>query len=242
MFDLIKQWSTNPFFVFFSLFALVVLVALIYISIEKMILNSFTKLDNKKNYNSNSLAKKIKLREDRERNYVYYGIDYWIWQKNKLQILESLFPVGMELSNGKVIDDVLHFSKVTPKIFGGGTRETRYLRELRFIPKNVPKTISTFGDFINGDKIGGDKFENHRGVQNIQITKNQILQPLEQLLLDGQLSDGDSMKIKQFIYNLSNDNSSEDEKTNIIEILGNYIGLVSGIAGIIDVLHNFQIF
>ena len=48
-------------------------------------------------------------------------------------------------------------------------------------------------------------------------------------------------KIKDFINNLSKDNSSESEKSGIIETLSNYIGVIGGIAGIIDVLHNFQI-
>ena len=172
---------------------------------------------------------------------MYYGIDYWVWQKNKLKILNNLFPVGTLLDNGKTITDVLSFTKITPRIFGNGDRETRYLRELRFIPTNIPQNIRSYGDNVYGDKIVGDKFENNNGVQNINITKYQVIEPLEKLLMENELSENDKNKIKDFINNLSKDNSSESEKAGIIETLNNYIGIIGGIAGIIDVLHNFQI-
>ena len=47
--------------------------------VEKLILNYFTKIDYKKKYDINKLQNMIELREDRERNYIYYGIDYWVW-------------------------------------------------------------------------------------------------------------------------------------------------------------------
>ena len=220
---------------------LLVLIGIICYLLEQLILNYFTKIDYKKKYDLNKLQKMIELREDRKRNYMYYGIDYWVWQKNKLKLLNNLFPVGTLLDNGKTITDVLSFTKITPRIFGNGDRETRYLRELRFIPTNIPQNIRSYGDNVYGDKIVGDKFENNNGVQNINITKYQVIEHLEKLLMENELSENDKNKIKDFINNLSKDNSSESEKAGIIETLNNYIGIIGGIAGIIDVLHNFQI-
>ncbi|EGL84332.1 hypothetical protein HMPREF9967_0223 [Streptococcus infantis SK1076] len=221
--------------------ALVILTVLVCFLVEKIIINYFTKIDYRKKYDHNKLLKKITLREDSKRNYFYYGIDYWIWQENKLKLLKTLLPIGTELPNGKIISDILPFTKVTTKIFGSGNRETRYRRELRFIPDNIPRNISSYGDNVYGDKIGGDKFENHQGVQNIHITKFQVIQPLEKLLMEEELSEIDRAKIKNFVSNLAMDNSSEDDKLSIIEILNNYIGVIGGVAGIIDVLHNFKI-
>lgn len=238
MFKLIND---NVYLFFLIVIALGCLIGVIYSLLKKIILDFFTNLDYKRSYNLNKLQKKIELREDLERNYTYYGIDYWIWQKNKLKQLENLFPIGTELSNGKTIIDILQFSKVTTKFFGEGYRETRYLRELRFIAKNIPQNIQSYGDNIYGDKIGGDKFENHQGVQNIHITKSQVIQPLEKLLMEEELSEIDRAKIKNFVSNLARDNSSEGDKLSIIELLNNYIGVIGGVAGIIDVLHNFKI-
>lgn len=238
---MIKLFFEHKYLFIFSGIVLLVLILIIYYLLKQLILNYFTKIDYKKKYDINKLQNMIELREDRERNYIYYGIDYWVWQKNKLEILESLFPVGTLLDNGKTITDVLQFSKITPRIFGNGDRETKYLRELRFIPTNISQNINSYGDNVYGDKIGGDKFENNDGVQNINITKYQVIEPLEKLLMKNELSENDKNKIKDFINNLSKDNSSESEKSGIIETLSNYIGVIGGITGIIDVLHNFQI-
>lgn len=238
---MIKLFFEHKYLFIFSGIVLLVLILIIYYLLKRLILNYFTKIDYKKKYDINKLQNMIELREDRERNYIYYGIDYWVWQKNKLEILESLFPVGTLLDNGKTITDVLQFSKITPRIFGNGDRETKYLRELRFIPNNISQNINSYGDNVYGDKIGGDKFENNNGVQNINITKYQVIEPLEKLLMKNELSENDKNKIKDFINNLSKDNSSESEKSGIIETLSNYIGVIGGITGIIDVLHNFRI-
>lgn len=221
-----------------ALVSLIVIVVFILI-IETAVMKFLTHLDNKKTYNPERLKKKIQLREDKDRNYIYYGIDFWLWQKHKVETLKKMFPEGTKLQNGKTITDILPFNKVVPSSFNNGTRNTRYLRELRFLIANLHRSSTFYGDQVLGDK---NSFINSgSGVQNISITKKNVMNTLENLLHEHELSVEDSQYLKEFVSKLARNQATENDKESLLERLSNYIGVVSGIASIIDVLHNFQI-
>lgn len=214
------------------------IIGLILYFIEKIILKFFSLIDERKSYSEKKLFRKIKEREDRGRNYFYYGVDYWKWQDNKNRALRKLLPIGAELQDGRVVTDVKSFDKVVPKIFSSGKRHTRYRRELRFIIELVAKA----GDQVQGDKVAGDKFVNSgSGIQINTVTKNEVVDSLEKLLASESLNNQDSHLVRQFVSQLLQNRASEGTKQTVVNTLSNYIGIVSGISSIIDMLHNFKI-
>lgn len=230
--------NTDIKWVIAVLILVTLIIAILLVVIEKLILNFLSWIDEQKVYSKEKLNSKIQKREDRHRNYFYYGIDYWKWQRKKERILRELFPIGTELADGRIIIDVDSFDKVVDKVFSSGERNTRYKRELRYSVGLGSKS----GDTIQGDKISGSKFVNSgSGIQINHVTKNTVVNSLESLLASGSLNDRDSYLVRQFVSELLQDKSTENTKQTIIDTLSNYIGIISGIASVIDVLHNFQI-
>lgn len=233
------NWIENNWIKLIIFLVIVVFViGLILYFIEKTILKFFSWIDERKSYSKKKLFKKIKEREDRDRKYFYYGVDYWKWQHNKERVLRNLLPIGTELRDGRVVTDVKSFDKVVTKIFSSGKRRTRYRRELRFTIALVARA----GDQVRGDKVAGDKFVNSgSGIQINIVTKNEVVESLEKLLDSKCLNKQDSHLVRQFISQLLQNRASEGTKQTVIDTLSTYIGIVSGISSIIDVLHNFKI-
>ena len=216
----------------------IVVIVISLVVLENLILKFLSHVDEQKNYSREKLISRIQEREDRQRNYFYYGIDYWKWQSKKEKILRELFPIGTVLVDGRTVTNVQSFDKLVDKEFSYGKRNTRYKRELRYIVGLVSKS----GDTIQGDKISGSKFVNSgSGTQINYVTKNTVVNSLESLLASGSLNDRDSYLVRQFVSELLQDRSTENTKQTVIDTLSNYIGIISGIASVIDVLHNFQI-
>ncbi|MHC5252138.1 hypothetical protein ACYRFS_02675 [Listeria kieliensis] len=82
---------------------LIICVAIIYlvsILLEKLMLLFLEKINDKRTYNTEKLLKKLLKSKGREYKFLrdpktgqtYFSLSYWVWQKNKFNVLTDLSP------------------------------------------------------------------------------------------------------------------------------------------------------
>ena len=197
------------------------------------------KIDMKIDYSKKNI--KLEYREDLQRKERYYGIDYWIWQKNKIAYLNEIYKEGVELNNGKIISDICLYSKVVNKFFSEGERIAKYKTEMRiYVVSNSTRPISVTGDYIYGDKVGRDKITND-GIQVINIKNefpNEVINILSELINNQKISLEDRVMIEKCFEKITSNEYSEKENKSLLTVLSKYVQDIANVATVIEFLRN----
>ncbi|GAX46923.1 hypothetical protein [Pseudolactococcus reticulitermitis] len=204
---------------------------LVILKIEKML----EKRDFKKTYSKEKLYKKLKKRAD-DYGKFYYGINYYYWQKNKLNVLYQMFPVGGNINDKLVVTDTATYSIVTNKIFSSGEREAFYKMEFRVYYKVAEIRKSVINNFTHNG-VGNQNNNVYQNDNNTEVVINQ----LKNFLNDINIESNDKIYVESFIYKLSQGKTTEKDKNKIIETLSKYTGVASNVVSIITNIAKFFI-
>lgn len=208
--------------------ASIILIFIILLLIHKKFLKILENRDFKKTYSPEKLSKNLRQREDDKTGNVYYGMYFWCWQKNKLNILYNLFPIGEYFLDKFIVTDVRQYSTVTAKFWSPGKRTSLYKQEFR-----------VYYEFAENRKSVVNNF-NHNGIGNQVNTVNQnenntniVINQLENLLNETTIDSHDKTYIESFIYRLSQKKTTKEDKSKIIDTLSKYTGVGNNVVAII---------
>ena len=204
-------------------------IIIIVLAVEKLVLRFLESRDIKKDYSNKSFS--LNPREDTHRNEYYYGVDYWCWQKKKLEYLNTTYRLGVKLDDGKIVTNIHNFNKVVNKFFSSGKRHTRYKREFRVHAEYIPKnSITNYGDTVYGDKIGRDKIYNQGHIQYNEIDNTEVKKIIEYLIHHNQVNEQDKRELLVILNKLADRTYTQKEHKNLISILSEYTGIAANIS------------
>lgn len=235
--DIIKKQGLKGVLLPLVLFFVAILI--VFWLLKKITMIVLEKIDMKIDYSKKNI--KLEYREDLQRKERYYGIDYWIWQKNKIAYLNEIYKEGVELNNGKIISDICLYSKVVNKFFSEGERIAKYKTEMRiYVVSNSTRPISVTGDYIYGDKVGRDKITND-GIQVINIKNefpNEVINILSELINNQKISLEDRVMIEKCFEKITSNEYSEKENKSLLTVLSKYVQDIANVATVIEFLRN----
>ncbi|MGG5337024.1 hypothetical protein [Enterococcus casseliflavus] len=208
----------------------------VVILIHNQIIKLLQKRDFKKSYSTDRLRKKIRQREDTKTGKLYYGTYFFAWQKNKLNTLCEMFPVGEYFTDKLIVTDVAVYSTVTDKMWGSGTRTAFYKKEFRIYYKVAEKRESIVNNFTHNG--AGNQINT---VNQNEVHINAIINQLENFLNEVNVDSHDKAYIESFIYRLSQEKATEKDKNKIIETLSKYTSVGNNVISIIANLSKFFI-
>lgn len=211
----------------------IIILGIFIIIVHQLILRFLEKRDFIKNYSEEKLRNKMRKRED-DNGKFYYGINYYVWQKNKLRVLHKIFPTGEYFTDKLVTTDAVTYSTLTDKIFSNGKRASLYKMEFRVYYKISEIRKSVVNNFIHNG-IGN---QNNNIYQNENNT-NMVINQLENFLNEIDVESNDETYIESFIYKMSQGKETEDDKNKIIETLSKYTSVGSDVISIISNVANF---
>lgn len=183
--------------------------------------------DTEKEYFPEKIWQEMKQREDDNGNF-YYGIYFWEWQVNKLELMYDMFPIGDYFTDKLIVTDIAIYHTLVDKSFSKGTRQSYYKRELRIFYKIAEERKSVVNNF-NHNGIGNQ----FNTVNQNNYTVNNTINQLEELLNEEKIVPQDKQYIERFIYHLSKDKVTEEDKSDIIGTLSKYTSLGSNVISII---------
>ncbi|MFS1133497.1 hypothetical protein [Enterococcus hirae] len=218
----------KPWFIFL----IVAIIGGIVLLVHHSILKVLEKRDFRKKYSEEKLRKKIRKREDKGK--FYYGINYYVWQKNKLETLYSMFPVGEYFTDKYITTDTASYSVLTYKFWSHGKRIAFYKKEFRVYYKIADIRKSVVNNF-NHNGIGSQNNNVYQNENNVSLIINQ----LENFLNEVDVQSNDEVYIENFIDKLSKGNISDNDKNRIIEVLSKYTSVGSNIISIITGIAKF---
>ncbi|EKL7559229.1 hypothetical protein PSN82_002927, partial [Enterococcus faecalis] len=157
----------KPWYIFWA----IVIIGIVCFLIHQSILKVLEKRDYRKKYSKEKLLKKMTKKEDKGK--FYYGIHYYIWQKNKLKILYSMFPVGEYFTDKFIITDTASYTVLTDKFWSPGKRIAFYKKEFRVYYKvaDIRKTI--VNNFTHNG-IGNQNNNVYQNKNNVNLIINQL--------------------------------------------------------------------
>lgn len=205
----------------------IIILGIAIFIVQQLVLKFLEKRDFRKKYSEKKLRNKMRQREDKKGN-LYYGIYYYVWQKNKLGLLYQMFPIGEPFTDKLIATDTVIYSTVTDKIFGNGNRESFYKMEFRVYYKIAETRKSVVNNFTHN----GTGNQNNNLYQNENST-NLVINQLENFLNEIDVESNDETYIESFIYKLSQGKTTENESSKIIETLSKYTSVGNDVISII---------
>lgn len=175
--------------------------------------------DKKADYEKKNIKPKVGC--DQQNGRVYGAIDFWNCQKNKRKYIERTYYNGAKLRNNNTVTDNYIYKKSLLK------------SEYRFYSQYIGEQVR-----IEGDVIGRDKITNS-GIQ-INNIQNQILDDISEAIRsiaeNDKINRNDRDEIKKILNMIQIGQYSEQKNQTMIDILSKYIGVFSGVAGIVETL------
>lgn len=199
----------------------------LFIKIRSRAMSYLEGKDTKKEYFPEKIWQEINQREDDNGNF-YYGIYFWEWQVNKLEMMYDMFPIGEYFTDKLIVTDAVIYNTLVDKFSGQGKRQSYYKREFRIYYKIAEERKAVVNNF-NHNGIGNQ----FNTVNQINHTVNNTINQLEELLNEDRIVPQDKQYIENFIYHLSKDKVTEKDKSDIIGTLSKYTSLGSNVIAII---------
>lgn len=175
--------------------------------------------DKKADYEKENI--KLEGRRDQQNGIEYYAIDYWNCQKNKRDYIERTYCNGTELSDDTIIIRTRTYRKSLLK------------KEYRCYSQYIRDQVRIEGDVIGRDKITNSGIQ----INNIQNQiPDDISEAIRSIAENDKINRKDRDEIKKILNMIQTGQYSEQKNQTMIDILSKYIGVFSGVAGIIETL------
>lgn len=203
-----------------SVLVLIFFVSLFSLIVGFLLARSFIILrDKKADYEKENI--KLEGRRDQQNGIEYYAIDYWNCQKNKRDYIERTYCNGTELSDNTIIIRTHTYRKSLLK------------KEYRCYSQFIGDRVRIEGDVIGRDKITNSGIQ----INNIQNQiPDDISEAIRSIAENDKINRNDRDEIKKILNMIQTGQYSEQKNQTMIDILSKYIGVFSGVAGIIETL------
>lgn len=214
------------------LFVLVLCISVAYLIklSKKAIIFIMGKLNNKEEYSDDEL----RLTKIHNNNDKYYAIDYYVWQENKLKLLQEKYQIDNKFRDKLTIVENGSYYKTVYNKSKQDYQRIWYKREFRVYAEYKEPQRNHNGDIVKGDKI-----TNYGSMILHKKEENQIEKIINDIINENGISEEDKNELENIKKTIENKSYSKKENKTLIDIISKYSGIISNISTTIEVLRKF---